>query len=289
MFWGMNMQCTTARRAAIMAGLAFVALGAPGARAEPAAAATPPAAVIAPAPAAPTGAEEGARVWRYAVNWGPASLAKVSITLTEDGDETVLSGDGHGAGFMLLLSDFAITQTGRYGPEGPREFLSLGRVGDEHTNRRVTFAPGEDPQTETLVAPPDDDQPRTPIPEGALTGAVDPMFPILAAMRKMDAGDGCAGDHRVYTGRTAFQMTLRDLGSETLEGDRDWTWSGPARRCSISMRRIGGFRVKTNWWEQDEADMTRDIWFAALPAGAAPVRLRIEGPLGFAIGRIDLR
>lgn len=280
----MNIKRTIMRSAAVAAGLAIVALGAPSAPAQIAAAATPSVAAL----ETPLDRQD-ARAWRYAVDWGPASLAELTITLTQEGDETVLFGAGHGAGLLMMFSDFSVTHTGRYGPEGPREFVARGSFGDEHTDRRVTFVPGKEPLTETLVAPSDDDEPRTPIPDGALTGAVDPMFPILSAMRKIDAGGGCEGDHRVYTGRSAFQMTLRDLGPETLEADRDWTWSGPAQRCSITMRRIGGFRLKTNWWDQDEADVTRDIWFAALPGGAAPVRVRIEGPLGFAVGRIDLR
>ena len=239
---------------------------------------------------APLPPDAAARAWRYAVDWGPAALAELSVRLTEDGDETILTGDGRGAGLLLFFSDFELSQTGRYGPEGPREFIARGRVGDERTDRRVIFAPGETPVSEVLAAPPgDDDEPRTPIPDGALMGAVDPMFPILSAMRSIDGGGGCAGDHRVYTGRSAFQMTLRDLGPEMLEADRDWTFAGPARRCSISMKRIGGFRLKSNWWDQDEADVTRDIWFAALPGGTAPVRMQIEWPLGHAVGRIDLR
>ncbi|MFT4795690.1 MAG: hypothetical protein ACJAVR_000768 [Paracoccaceae bacterium] len=282
MLIGMIMRPSTIRWAVLAAGLTLAAaMPGPGAHAQSAVAATPATAAAAPL--------DGARTWRYAVNWGPAALAELSVTLTEGLGETVMSGDGQGAGLLLLFSDFELSQTGRYGPEGPREFTASSRVGDKRTNRRVTFAPGQTPVTETLAAPADDNEPRSPIPEGALIGAVDPMFPILSAMRKLDAGGDCAGDHRVYTGRSAFQMTLRDLGPEVLTADRDWTFSGPAHRCSVSLARIGGFRLKSNWWDQDEADVTRDIWFAALPGGTAPVRMQIEWPLGYAVGRIDLR
>ena len=258
---------------------------------------------------APDAPQETVRAFRYAVDWGPAALAQMEIKLTERPSETHFAAEIQSAGLLAFFSDFEAVQTALHGPEGPREFLSHGRYGDDEAARRVRFGDGA-PRAETLVASEKDGEPRTPIPEGALTGAVDPVFPILEAMRQVDRGEGCAVKRTVFTGQTAFSMALEDLGMEEIEADRDWTWGGPAAKCRIRIARIGGFLKEGGFWQAEEEDVTREIWFARLSDGAGggpgagaegaedgigdgigviPVRLRVSWPLGYAIGRIDLR
>lgn len=239
--------------------------------------------------AAPVPAPETVREYRYAVDWGPAALAELQIRLTERGAETHFAAEARSAGLLAFFSEFEAMQTASHGPEGPREFLSQGRYGDDEAARRVRFGDGP-PRAETLVASETEDEPRTPIPPGAIDDAVDPIFPILEAMRQLERGEGCAVKRTVFTGRSAFSVALEDLGTEKIEADRDWTWGGLAAKCRIRFDRIGGFLKEGGFWRQEEADVTREIWFAEMAdGGVAPVRLRVSWPLGYAIGRIDLR
>ncbi|MGG7564677.1 DUF3108 domain-containing protein [Rhodovulum sp. DZ06] len=254
-------------------------------------------AVPAPRPAAgaAAGAEDAetrSRALRYAVDWGPAALAEIEFRITERAGRTTLAAEARSTGLLSLFADFEAEQTALHGPAGPEEFTTRATWDDKRSARRVRFGDGP-PQAETLVAPEDEDEPRTPIPPGALDDAVDPTFPILRAMRQVERGEGCAVSHPVFTGRTAFHVTLSDMGEEALEADRSWTWSGLARRCRMAIQRIGGFKIEDDGWDQDEEDVTRDIWFGPLPealgGGIAPVRMLVEWPLGYAVGRIDLR
>jgi hypothetical protein len=284
---------TTALRAlALGAALAVVGACVPApARATEALAATAPAATAPSATgSATTGSATAAteRVLRYAIDWGPAALAKVEIRMTTDGDETRVVGEGKPAGLISIFSSFAVTQTSDYGPDFPRALTSHGVFGGDVTKRRVIYAKGAEPIGETIVESADP-EPRTPIPDGALTSAVDPLFPVLEAMRSVEAGGACDSEHTVYTGRSAFRMIMTDKGDETLAKDRAWTWDGPARRCGIMIQRLGGFRIEKSQWSSEESEVSRDIWLARLPGGMAPVRMTVEAPVGLAVGRIDLR
>jgi hypothetical protein len=137
--------------------------------------------------------------------------------------------------------------------------------------------------------PDEDDGPLTPIPEGETLGTVDPFAPVLGALARLDAGQDCAATWRVYDGTRRYDVSMTDLGDETLEGDRDWTYAGPARKCRILFKRIGGFSADRPP-RAPESDYTRLIWFAPLDAGRhLPVRFRAEWSLGYATARIALR
>lgn len=83
---------------------------------------------------------------------------------------------------------------------------------------------------------------------------------------------------------------MSPAGSDRLDADRDWTYSGEAVRCVMRFRRVGGFPVERTGWTQEEDDVTRHVWFARLDDGRyGPVRMRVSWPLGYATARIDLR
>lgn len=248
-----------------------------------------PLALLAALPAAHSAsAQERTRAFRYAVDWGPAALAELELRVTEGEAETRIAAEARSTGLLSVFSDFEAVQTARHGPQGPEHFLSHGSWGDDQSAREVFFGDGP-PRAETIVASTEEDEPRTPIPDGALDAAVDPFHPFLTALAQIEAGGGCDHAADVFTGRSAFRVSLTAMGDEVLEADRDWTYGGAAQRCRIGIERIGGFPLDGGRWRQKEEDVTRDLWIAVLEDGrAAPVRMRVSWPLGYAVGRIVL-
>jgi hypothetical protein len=248
---------------------------------------TAPAAAQAPAAAALPPPEADARRHVFHLDWGPVSLAEIRISLSETPEVRVMRAEAESLGVAALFADFAVRQTAVIEAGGPRRFVTDARWGDE-TRRRAVLWPGPDaaPQVDHMGAPPEG--PRTPIPPGALSGAVDPATASLALLDRFAAGEGCGGTFRLFDGVRRLDMTVIDEGAERLEADRPWTYAGPARRCRIRFERIGGFEADEPR-ETAERDYDRLLWIADLPEGPAPVRLRVAWPLGAAVGRIDLR
>lgn len=227
------------------------------------------------------------RVLRWAVDWGPASLAEITAEIRRDGDAMEIAGVVETRGLGAWFGGFRAEQRARRGPAGPESFLTHVDDDGEQVSRRVTWTDGA-PRTEVLI-PPKEEKARTPIPAGALAEAVDPLSPLLEAMARIEAGEGCALRRTVYTGTSAFRVILTDAGRERLEADRTWTWGGEALRCRMRIERIGGFPLEPGRWRAEESEVTRDIWFGDVAGMATPVRMLVSWPLGYATGRIDLR
>ncbi len=112
---------------------------------------------------------------------------------------------------------------------------------------------------------------------------------VESQKKRVEGGD-CAGVYRVFTGTARFDVIMASAGRETLEAERNWTYEGDAARCTMRVKRVGGFPVENKGWTQEEKDVTRTLWFARLDDGRhAPVKMRVSWPLGYATGRIDLR
>jgi hypothetical protein len=230
----------------------------------------------------------GARELAYHLDWGPLPLAEIRIRLEAgaDGGRT-LTAQAESLGVARLFADFAVEQTSRAQADGSRFYVSEGRWGGE-ARRRLVAWPGPEarPRVDHAGNPPEG--PRTPIPEAELEGVVDPGTAILRMLDRVAAGEGCGGTWRLYDGVRRLDLTVTDEGTERLEADRDWTYSGPARRCRLNFARVGGFEADEPR-ETAESDYDRRLWIAELPGGVAPVRLSVSWPLGAAVGRLDLR
>lgn len=232
-------------------------------------------------------AATGESSYRYEVDWGPAKLAELSFSLSEAGGETRLSGVGRSRGLLEIFGKFEVAQSTTYRPDGTALFRAEGAFGGRNGAREVEWPEAGEPVV-LLDEGDRDDGPRTPIPEGELLGTVDPFFPIVDTLRKLDEGSGCGGLYRVFTGQSRFNILIIDRGVEMLPADRDWTFGGDARRCQMHFTRIGGFPVKRSFWRVRESEVTRDLWIAPLGDRHVPVRLKVDWPLGYATGRIVL-
>lgn len=238
------------------------------------------AALIAPMPLAH--ADEPRRL-RFAVEWGPVPLAEVEFVLARGDGLTALDGSARTVGAADLFAGMAVTQSIRYSPPAKALYISLWDDGDGSARQRIVAWDGGTPVR--IEAPPPEEE-LTPIPEGELEGTVDPAFPWLDTIARLDAGGRCTGAYRVFDGVRRLDLTLTDLGAAMLEDDRGWTYSGPAVACGLEMRRVGGFPPER---DVAESDYDRVMWFARVGGAHMPVRLSVEWPLGYATARIDLR
>jgi hypothetical protein len=239
-------------------------------------------AVLAAAPAS-----AGTRELRFSVDWGPVALAEVRFALSRQASELSLVGEAETDGLGALLSPFRVRNAAAWNADGSRSY----RV--EVTSRGVTEARELHWPAAGLPhlreAPEAEEEPLTPVPEGATLATVDPLFPVLDAMARLDRGEGCTGRWPVWDGTRRFDVSLADLGAEEVAADRDWTYAGPARACRLGVQRIGGFPVRGRW-QTPEAEVRRIVWFADIDGrGHVPVRFEVNWPLGIATARIDLR
>lgn len=250
-------------------------------------AAGPAAAQMAAAAASYHGAPD--RVIDFKVDWGPVSLAEVQFRISDAGEDLRLELEGRSVGMARLVADFRSEQTITYAADGRRRYHVVSDFGDDGSLRSVEWNdPAAPPVVEVSASTQDGDV--TPIPAAELLNTVDPAYPVLAALAQIEAGGACEGAWRTFDGERRLNVMLEDLGDDVLEADRDWTYGGPARKCRLRFQRVGGFELVSDAPVQAEEDeYERLLWIAQLPDGAAPVKMRVSWPLGYATGRIDLR
>lgn len=254
---------------------ALAVQAAPAASQTAAHASTRPAAVV-----------EGERDLLYHLDWGPVALGEFKVRHVEGAAGRSLAIEARSRGLASVIFDFSLTETTVEDPRGDRRFTMLGEFGKHELDRRVTWEGAAAPSVEHRADPPEPD--LTPVPAAELPRSIDPAAAVLAVMDRIEAGKGCAGRWVLYDGVRMNALTVADEGMDRIAADRDWTYAGPARRCRLGLERIGGYPAgeppKTA-----EKDFDRLLWVAELDGEPTPVRLQVSWPLGFAIGRIDLR
>lgn len=218
----------------------------------------------------------------YSVEWGPVALAEVRFVLQRGAGVTALDAGAATVGAADAFAGFAMQQAVRYRGPGDTLYVAIMDRGDGPEQRLVAWEGGVPVRVEAPLP----EEELTPIPEGEMAGTVDPAFPWLDTLDRLDAGQGCGGTYRVFDGIRRLDVTVIPAGPEALEDDRGWTYEGPAVACRLAFRRVGGFPVER---ETVESDYSRTIWFAEIGGGHVPVRLSVEWPLGYATARIDLR
>ncbi|MEM9049466.1 MAG: DUF3108 domain-containing protein [Pseudomonadota bacterium] len=219
----------------------------------------------------------------FRVDWGPLSVAQGQLNIRRDNGAILMNGAVTAAGLGALLSRVTVRNALAYRADGSRQVrIEIIRSG-ETVRREMAWSSDGIPKI--LAAGGEDDDPLTPIAPEEIRNTVDPFFPILDMMERLDRGAGCVQTYRVYDGTRRYDLRFDDLGSAELDGDRRWTYAGPARRCSMHFLPIGGFEVDREFTEND---IDRRIWFARVEERHVPVRFAVDWALGTAIARIDL-
>ena len=157
--------------------------------------------------------------------------------------------------------------------QGTRRTVDLGFAGGGRYALERTPPPEPDPDIEGGL------------PETLPEGTVDPLSLAVAASRALAESGRCDQTLPVFDGQRRYDLTLRHVEEATLPPSDYSIYRGRAVRCTVSMKRISGFRKswksKRQW---DAPSSAPTIWVAPIQPDLPPVPVRYDGAI--ALGNI---
>jgi len=234
------------------------------------------------------GARQSLRL-KYEAHWGDIPLGDVAVTLRDAADGYAIQGSAVARGPMTLLFDWSGSAETegrrRQGKRLPISFASTGRGDDGERLTKVDWQGAGLPLT-TAMPPPDPEE-VTPVLPASIAGTVDPFTVLLKTLDGLAATGRCEGTARIYDGRRRYDIVIEHLGNGQLEADRPGAYAGPAVRCRLYAKKIGGFYRESTEWSSDEDEVERIAWIARLGNGLwVPVRAEVSAPLGNVVMRM---
>jgi hypothetical protein len=146
--------------------------------------------------------------------------------------------------------------------------------------RRIRLLyPGIGPPTVESVPPAKSDDRRVVRPEDRL-GARDLAGGILATLLAVGGADSCTHTEPVFDGRRRFDIVFDEVARDQLKPSDYSPFGGMALRCTLTIKRIAGFRQKQSryrWMSGGKAT----VWIGRVFAGAPPVMVRMEMETAF--------
>jgi len=223
---------------------------------------------------------------KYEIDWGPVTLADATVELLDSGDIRSVTADissrGVGAWFSDFQSTLEIMRTG----DGT-QILNGGSTWDDTlSNITVMWLPNESKPSVDLYRSKPRDYELTPVPEASIADTVDPFTPVFEIGRRLDDTQRCEGSYRVFDGVRRYDLQIQDGGVTTLASDDTLTFNGPARRCDITLTRIGGFSTKKGLFKFSESEITRTLYLGQIRGHWLPVRFEVSAPIGSAVARL---
>ena len=174
----------------------------------------------------------------------------------------------------VIQSDQDTVVDGRFdgGQPAPRLFFSQGHLRGRPRVTQIDYARGQ-PVIRTLT--PANEEEREAVPAADQAGTVDSLSAMAQLVRQVNATGRCDGRSRTFDGRRLAELSAHTGVMETLERTSRSTYSGPALRCDLEGRQLGGFML-----DADRAVLQRPqraaAWFAAVAAGGPLVPVRIQ-------------
>ncbi len=197
---------------------------------------------------------------------------EADLTLTDNSYRISLHDRTTGLVGLLVRSDVTSIADGRFdGTQArPYGFSSSGRSRGVRRVVRIAY-PGGDPQVLEL-APIDAD--RDPVAAPAAARSIDSLSAVVSLVRSVARTGRCDGETRLFDGLRLSTLQARTIGEQTLPVDERSPFAGPALRCDVVGRQIGGFLH-----DADEAQKRRpqqgSAWLAAPFPGAPPLPVRV--------------
>ncbi len=226
---------------------------------------------------------------RYQVAWGNMTLAeaKVNFALGEERYEIEGSGESQGALAFFFPWKGSARTVGKTTSDG----YSVSRHDSEGSykdkTRRTTVLWTVNEPLPTLEAEPQPDLSEvTPVPEAETADTADPFTVLISTLDKLEQGDPCEAEARVWDGRRRYDLKIEHIGESELSPDRPWAYSGAAIGCRLTYTPIGGFRRESEWKDKQD-EISRVIWVGRLPnEQLVPVRIELSAPIGNFVGRL---
>ncbi|SDG01146.1 Protein of unknown function [Limimonas halophila] len=166
----------------------------------------------------------------------------------------------------------------------PGRFHTASREGSERIRWAALDYPAGD-GAPTLKAWPDpaDERDREVVPERARRATLDPVSAVYTLLRQ--AADGCDGKVAIFDGRRRFNLIAQDQGTKQIRKSAYTMYSGPARVCELTLRRVHGFEQDNGrnrgkggsggGGESKYPDTIR-VFLAEVKEGLPPLPVRLE-------------
>ena len=223
---------------------------------------------------------------QYEIDWGPVTLADATVELLDSGDIRSVSADISSRGVGAWFSDFQSTLEIMRTSDGT-QILNGGSTWDDTlSNITVMWLPDESKPSVDLYRSKPRDYELTPVPEASIADTVDPFTPVFEIGRRLDETQRCEGSYRVFDGVRRYDLQIQDGGLTTLTSDDAADFNGPARRCDITLTRIGGFSTKKGLFKFGESEITRTLYLGQIRGHWLPVRFEVSAPIGSAVARL---
>ena len=230
----------------------------------------------------------------YRVQWGNSFLGRSIANWTIDEQSYRLQGTAISEGALSFFYDFEGKNelSGQIidGAYLPQQFSSDSTYNDDGYVTNVEWADGQTRPSYEVTPEPELDEVH-PLDPDTLDNVLDPFSAMLTALSAFEKTGSCVGEYRIFDGRRRSNVTLVDLGTTTLEGDRTWSYKGKATICGSASEMLGGHEIKDDKDEDEEADFEKvKIYVAEVAPGMTmPVRIEIDNFLGDVIVRLNIR
>ena len=223
----------------------------------------------------------------YEIDWGPVTLADVKVELLDSQGVKSVTADVQSRGAGAWFSDFRSTLEILHSRDGTKLLNGESTWGDTHSDITVIWpASGSMPIVDLYRSEPRDYE-LTPISEESTINTVDPFTPVFEIGRMLDNTEKCDGFYRIFDGVRRYDLRIKDGGLQMLETKVPGNYVGFARRCDITVKRIGGFSTKKGWFRATESEIYRTLYLGRIRGYWLPVRLEISVPLGKAVARLS--
>lgn len=222
----------------------------------------------------------------YEIDWGPVTLADATVHLLDSGDIRSVNVDIASRGLGAWFSDFQSTLEILHTRDGVQVLNGDSTWGDTLSNITVLWQPTVPKPTVDLYRSKPRDYELTPVLEESIADTVDPFTPVFEIGLRLEETRRCEGSYRIFDGVRRYDLEIKDGGLLTLTSDDSVSFYGPARRCDITLTRIGGFSTKTGLFRFGESEIIRTLYLGKIREYWLPVRFEISAPLGTAVARL---
>jgi len=213
------------------------------------------------------------------------TVAHARVTASIDDTRYTIDVAGENTGLADLFGSLtlAASAAGSF-PERvvvPTQFSTDNLYDGAPRQARVVWT-GPDAHPEILT-PTLEAENRTPIPDDARQGALDPISALLAFTFGEPSRYRCLGAVKVYDGRRSYTLTLDEGILERIQiGDYELT----ALKCRITYLRTGG-KAPGGWLSSSSDTDMAEIWFWVDDKNRAiPVMLEGDAPVGSAVAEL---